>query len=269
MANYLKEIKILSMFGYTKKGLQTMNKPVRVLIADDNRDLIEVLKAYIQSQYDMELVGVAYNGNEALALIYQESPDVVILDIIMPHLDGLGVLEKLRFEGLRPHIIILTAFEQESMIQRFATLGADYYILKPFDLDTLGNRIRQLGGVTPKTSVKNWEVEVSSIMHQMGVPPHVKGYQYLREAIVNVIQEVSLLRAITKDLYPMIAEKYQTTPSRVERGIRHAIELAWNRGNIEFKTSFLGYIPSVEHGRPANSEFIATVADKLLMSKLL
>jgi two-component system response regulator (stage 0 sporulation protein A) len=206
-----------------------MDLPVRVLLADDNRDLIEVLKAYILSQDDMELVGVAYHGNEALDLIYQESPDVVILDIIMPQLDGLGVLEKLRFQKQRPHIIILTAYGEESMIQWIVSLGADYYMLKPFDLDILGKRIRQLGGentfnsstgpspnnisiaqevnVELKITAKNWEVEVTRLIHQMGVPPHVRGYQYLREAIVSVIQEVSLLRAITKNLYPMIAKK--------------------------------------------------------------
>ena len=232
-----------------------MDKPVRVLIADDNRDLIEVLKTYVYSQDDMELVGVAYHGNEALDLIYQESPDVVILDIIMPHLDGLGVLEKLRFEEQRSRVIILTAYGQESMIQRVANLGADYYMLKPFDLDTLGNRIRQVGckttcssssghiptnkaipyevNVTSKASTYSLEVEVTRTIQQMGVPAHVKGYQYLREAIVSVVEEISLLDAVTKVLYPRIADKYQTTSSRVERGIRHGIELAWDRDNVE------------------------------------
>lgn len=266
-----------------------MDKLIRVLLADDNRDLIEVLKAYIQSQDDMELVGVAYNGNKALELIDHEFPDVIVLDIIMPHLDGLGVLEKLRYEEQRPRVIILSAYGQELMIQRVVSLGADYYMLKPFDLETLGKRIRQLAdkttlisstgpspinsgiaqevNVVPKTSAKNWEVEVTSMMHQMNVPPHVKGYQYLRDSIVSVIQEVSLLDAVTKELYPMIADKYHTTPSRVERGIRHAIELAWNRSNVEIKNRLFGYIVSVERGKPANSEFIAMVAEKLKMLK--
>lgn len=268
-----------------------MERPIRVLLADDNRDFIEVLKLYIQSQEDMELVGVAYHGNEALELIFQESPDVIVLDIIMPHLDGLGVLEKLQNEERRPHVIILSAFGQESMTQRAVNLGADYYVLKPFDLDTLGKRIRQLCGentftstpgpsvansaiaqvvnVAPKTSAKNLEVEVTRMIHQMGVPAHVKGYQYLRDAIVSVVQEVSLLGAVTKELYPMIADKYQTTPSRVERAIRHAIELAWDRGNVEFMNRFFGYTINVDRGKPTNSEFIAMVADKLRMSKLL
>lgn len=264
-----------------------MQRNIRVLLADDNREFIEVLKEYIQSQMDMEIVGVAYHGNEALEMIFRETPDIVVLDIIMPHLDGLGVLEKIQYEEHKPRVIILSAFGQETMTQRAVNLGADYYILKPFDLNTLGNRIRQLyyedglsgvnikptagisSGISnysqPAASVKSLEVEVTRMIHQMGVPAHVKGYQYLRDSIINVVKEVSLLGAVTKELYPMIAEKYQTTPSRVERAIRHAIELAWDRGNIEFMNKFFGYTINVERGKPTNSEFIAMVADKLRM----
>lgn len=273
-----------------------MDRSIRVLVADDNREFIEVLKEYIQGQDDMNLVGAAYHGNEALDLIFRESPDVVVLDIIMPHLDGLGVLERLQNESDKPRVIILTAFGQESMTQRAVNLGADYYILKPFDLDTLGKRIRQLyeqnfvsnpatslnhvinspgfanpavtNSVLPQMSSKNLEVEVTRMIHQMGVPAHVKGYQYLRDAIVSVVQEVALLGAVTKELYPMIATKYQTTPSRVERAIRHAIELAWDRGNVDFMNRFFGYTINVDRGKPTNSEFIAMVADKLRMSKM-
>lgn len=274
-----------------------MQRPIRVLLADDNREFVEIVKEFIQRQEDMTLVGVAYHGNEALELITREEPHVVLLDIIMPHLDGLGVLEKLQNSSLRPKIIILTAFGQESMTQRAVNLGANYYILKPFDLDTLGKRIRQLqddysdsfkgaqqasmgttniqfmsdlqfsNGVLPP-SMKNHEVEVTRMIHQMGVPAHVKGYQYLRDAIVNVVLDVSLLGAVTKELYPMIAVKYQTTPSRVERAIRHAIELAWDRGNIDFMNRFFGYTINIDRGKPTNSEFVAMVADKLRMSIL-
>ncbi len=272
--------------------------PIRVLIADDNREFIEILKEYINQQKDMKLVGVAYNGQEAIKLIYSEQPQVVILDIIMPHLDGLGVLEKLQNEEKKPRVIILTAFGQENMTQRAVSLGADYYILKPFDLDILGKRIRQLQGrdtdplkreqlkertgnddyviintrsqtVTPPLTSKGLEVEVTRMIHEMGVPAHVKGYQYLRDAIVCVIQNVALLGAVTKELYPFIAEKYQTTPSRVERAIRHAIELAWDRGNVEFMNRFFGYTINVDRGKPTNSEFIAMVADKLKMAKMM
>ncbi|WP_407308350.1 sporulation transcription factor Spo0A [Desulfosporosinus sp. SB140] len=271
-----------------------MQRPIRVLLADDNREFVEIVKEFIERQEDMSLVGVAYHGNEALELIAREEPHVVLLDIIMPHLDGLGVLEKLQNVSLRPKIIILTAFGQESMTQRAVNLGANYYILKPFDLDTLGKRIRQLQddfpdplnsaqisntasnnktitnnpvptSILPPTS-KNLEVEVTRMIHQMGVPAHVKGYQYLRDAIVSVVIDVSLLGAVTKELYPMIAEKYQTTPSRVERAIRHAIELAWDRGNVDFMNRFFGYTINIDRGKPTNSEFVAMVADKLRMS---
>lgn len=269
-----------------------MPQIIRVVLADDNRDFVEILREYVNSQEDMLLVGVAYNGNDALEIIKKEEPDVVVLDIIMPHLDGLGVMEKIDNTGKRPRVIILTSFGQENMTQRAVQLGADYYILKPFDLDTLGKRIRQLFGTSEipssySSSGKNMvtnnessmfsqnngvktfktiEVEVTKMIQQMGVPAHVKGYQYLRDAIISVIKDVSLLGAVTKELYPMIAKKYNTTPSRVERAIRHAIELAWDRGNIEFMNKFFGYTINVDRGKPTNSEFIAMVADKLRIS---
>jgi two-component system response regulator (stage 0 sporulation protein A) len=271
-----------------------MQRPIRVLLADDNREFVEIVKKFIERQEDMTLVGIAYHGNEALELISREEPHVVLLDIIMPHLDGLGVLEKLQNSAQRPKIIILTAFGQETMTQRAVKLGANYYILKPFDLEILGNRIRQLhddfseslsgaqqtnagsnrmlntqisNGILPPTT-KNYEVEVTRMIHQMGVPAHVKGYQYLRDAIVCVVLDVSLLGAVTKELYPMIAGKYKTTPSRVERAIRHAIELAWDRGNVDFMNRYFGYTINVDRGKPTNSEFVAMVADKLRMSMM-
>ncbi|MFZ5899602.1 MAG: sporulation transcription factor Spo0A [Bacillota bacterium] len=248
-----------------------MPNKTRILIADDNRDFCETLKEFLQQQDGFELVGVAFNGMEALDMIEQEKPDVVILDIIMPHLDGIGVLEKLA-SGLvshRPKIIMLTAFGQENITQRAVELGADYYVLKPFDFAVLGTRIRQLADgvkVQPYVSAvkeRNLDVAVTNIIHEMGVPAHIKGYHYLRDAILMVINEINLLGAVTKELYPMIAQKYHTTPSRVERAIRHAIELAWDRGNVEMMNKFFGYTINLERGKPTNSEFIAMIADKL------
>jgi len=243
---------------------------IKVLIADDNKEFCEVLKEHLSNQDDMAVTGVANNGLEALDIIKDQEPDVVVLDIIMPHLDGIGVLEKLCSAGFsqKPKVIMLTAFGQETMTQRAVELGADYYILKPFDLEVLSTRIRQLSegqSVPAHTPVKtrNLDVEVTNIIHQMGVPAHIKGYQYLRDAILFVIAEINLLGAVTKELYPMIATKYNTTPSRVERAIRHAIELAWDRGNVEMMNKFFGYTINVERGKPTNSEFIAMVADKL------
>lgn len=243
----------------------------RLVIVDDNRELCELLREFINQHEDFELVGTAYNGNQALKVIEETNPDIVILDIIMPHLDGIGVLERLASgkDGPRPKVIMLTAFGQEGVTQRAVELGADYYILKPFDFQVLATRIRQLmEGVNVNQYInsakpQNLGVAITNIIHEMGVPAHIKGYHYLRDAIKMVIHEVNLLGAVTKELYPMIAKKYHTTPSRVERAIRHAIELAWDRGNVEMMNKFFGYTINLERGKPTNSEFIAMVADKL------
>ena len=248
-----------------------MREKSKLLIADDNREFCELLKEFISRQEDFVLVGVAHNGLEALELIKENNPDVMVLDIIMPHLDGIGVLEKLSTGAItpRPKVIMLTAFGQESVTQRAVELGADYYILKPFDFSVLATRIRQLSegvNVSRYISVnkpRNMDVAVTNIIHEMGVPAHIKGYHYLRDAILMVINDINLLGAVTKELYPAIAQQYQTTPSRVERAIRHAIELSWDRGNIEMMTKLFGYTINLERGKPTNSEFIAMVADKL------
>ena len=245
-------------------------KSIRILIADDNRDFCELLKEFINEQEDFNLTGIAYNGLEALQMIQENNLMWWVLEIPC-HLDGIGVLEKFVSgnPGNRPKIIMLTAFGQESVTQRAVELGADYYILKPFDFNVLATRIRQLAeGVNVSQYIspvkpKNLDVAVTNIIHEMGVPAHIKGYHYLRDAILMVIGEVNLLGAVTKELYPMIAQKFQTTPSRVERAIRHAIELAWDRGNVEMMTKFFGYTINLERGKPTNSEFIAMVADKL------
>lgn len=257
---------------------------IEVLLADDNREFTSLLSEFIDDQTDMEVMGVAYNGNEVLRFIEQSKrvPDVLILDIIMPHLDGLGVLERLREMNLspQPKIIMLTAFGQETITQKAVQLGAAYYILKPFDMEVLTNRIRQLVGgaqtvssssfspshkanVVPLSKGRNLDANITSIIHEIGVPAHIKGYQYLREAITMVYNNIEILGAITKTLYPSIAEHYKTTPSRVERAIRHAIEVAWTRGNIDSISHLFGYTINISKSKPTNSEFIAMVADKL------
>lgn len=250
---------------------------IRVLIGDDNNDFCEVLRSYMESQEDLEIVGVAANGAEVLNLVTRETPDVIILDIIMPQLDGIGVLERLATMDLprRPKIIMLTAVGQERIAQKVLDMGADYYVLKPFSLDVLGNRIRQLAGTvrqfkltpapvaTPVVRNRSIDAEVTSIIHEIGIPAHIKGYRYLREAILMVVTRVELLGGVTKELYPTIARNHQTTPSRVERAIRHAIEVAWNRGNVEVINGLFGHTVNRERGKPTNSEFIAMVADKL------
>lgn len=247
---------------------------MRVLIVDDNREFVGLLREYLEKQDDIEVVGVAYNGVEALEAISLTEPDVVVLDIIMPYLDGIGVLEGLdkQDQVKRPKIVMLTAFGQESITHRVLELGADYYILKPFDLSILTERLRQLfikGPVaaprvpTVRDKEKGQDTKVTSVMHELGIPAHIKGYQYLRDAIILVFDRVDLLSRITKELYPTIAQKYVTTPSRVERAIRHAIEVAWDRGNMEFIQKVFGHTISQSKGKPTNSEFIAMVADRL------
>jgi two-component system response regulator (stage 0 sporulation protein A) len=245
--------------------------PIRVLVADDNREFCELLGQYIQNQPDFRLVGAAQNGRQVMEMLQSEVPDVIILDIIMPHLDGLGVLEQINALGLehRPKIIMLTAFGQESIAQRVVDLGADYYILKPFDLNVLAKRIRQIvkvGGTRVAAHEgRSLDIEVTGVLHEIGIPAHIKGYLYLREAIIMVVQRVELLGGVTKELYPSIAKKFTTTPSRVERAIRHAIEVAWSRGNVELIHKLFGHTVNSDRGKPTNSECIAMVADKLRM----
>jgi two-component system response regulator (stage 0 sporulation protein A) len=253
---------------------------IQIALADDNREFVALLSEYLSTQNDMSVIGAAYDGEEVLRLLESGVvPDILILDIIMPHLDGLGVLEKMREMDLRPQpkVIMLTAFGQENITQKAVQLGASYYILKPFDMDVLANRIRQLAahpaasqaGGNGRTNVvnfsrsKNLDANITSIIHEIGVPAHIKGYQYLREAITMVYNNIEILGAITKTLYPAIAEKYKTTPSRVERAIRHAIEVAWTRGNIDSISHLFGYTINISKSKPTNSEFIAMVADKL------
>lgn len=254
-------------------------KKIKVCVVDDNKELVSLLEEYISSQEDMEVIGVAYNGQDCLSLLENIDPDILILDIIMPHLDGLAVLEKLREmkRGSMPNVIMLTAFGQEDVTKKAVDLGAAYFILKPFDMENLGGHIRQVSGksnqITNKSSQpgyrpveskpRNLDANITSIIHEIGVPAHIKGYMYLREAISMVYNDIELLGSITKVLYPDIAKKFNTTASRVERAIRHAIEVAWSRGNIESISSLFGYTVSMSKAKPTNSEFIAMVADKL------
>ncbi|MFS0863408.1 sporulation transcription factor Spo0A [Fredinandcohnia sp. 179-A 10B2 NHS] len=254
-------------------------KKIKVCVVDDNRELVNLLDEYLSSQDDIEVLGVAYNGQECLNLLQDKQPDVLVLDIIMPHLDGLAVLEKLRESNRekQPNVIMLTAFGQEDVTKKAVDLGAAYFILKPFDMENLASRIRQVSGKAPQVfkransairtqsenPAKNLDASITSIIHEIGVPAHIKGYMYLREAISMVYNDIELLGSITKVLYPDIAKKFNTTASRVERAIRHAIEVAWSRGNIDSISNLFGYTVSMSKAKPTNSEFIAMVADKL------
>ena len=256
---------------------------LNVAIADDNEKMVEVLGQIIEEDKDLELVGKAHNGEEICNIIKEKQPDVVVLDIIMPKVDGLSVMERFSHEteGKKsPSFIVVSAVGQERITEDAFNLGADYYMLKPFDNRMLLNRIkhirrmgdrrvRDIGRVIPEekqqsaVSRGNLETDVTDIIHEIGVPAHIKGYQYLRDAIILSVNDIEMLNSITKILYPTIAKKHQTTPSRVERAIRHAIEVAWSRGKMDTIDELFGYTVSTGKGKPTNSEFIALIADKI------
>lgn len=252
-----------------------MEKKVEVLLVDDNREFCQLLKDYIDNTDMFEVVGMAHNGNEGLEAIKEKKPDVLVLDLIMPHLDGIGVMEEMNKLNLSKNIktVVLTAFGQEDITKRVVELGANYYIMKPFDLEKLIDRIKQMMDEPSKEENDfivsacsdkdvDLDVRITEIMHKLGVPAHIKGYLYLREAIDLVIRNIEILGAITKKLYPAVADKFNTTSSRVERAIRHAIEVAWDRGNKDELNRYFGNTIS-DGGKPTNSQFIARIADKL------
>jgi two-component system response regulator (stage 0 sporulation protein A) len=256
---------------------------IKVLIADDNIEFCNVMSDYFMTQMDINLIGIASDGFEALEMIRAKKPDLVILDIIMPNLDGLGVLEKLSEEkpDHMPRIIVLTAVGQDVVAQRAIALGADYYVVKPFDMEVLTRRMRQMfdntlyngkdskskyvseRAIAEKEEPADLEAEITKIMNDIGIPANVKGYTYIRKAIALSVEEPALLSSMTKELYPSIAELYNTTGSRVERAIRHAIDIAWVRGQLENLHEMFGYAATRDKSKPSNGEFIAMVSDRL------
>ena len=277
----VKNLQILTVGGRKSK------EKITILIADDNIDFTRTLSAYLEKMEDIEVVGIAKDGNEAFEIIKGTHPDILLLDVIMPHLDGIGVLEKLNETTMtkKPISIMLSAVGQDKITQKAISLGAQYYVVKPFDIELLIKRIRDLRYYQPapnnnfiareskpqyidispenKKDERNLEALVTNLIHEVGVPAHIKGYQYLREAIMMVVNDIEVINQITKQLYPDIAKKFHTTPSRVERAIRHAIEVAWSRGKADEVENIFGYTVSATKGKPTNSEFIAMIADKL------
>jgi len=259
-------------------------RKIKLGIADDNKDFCEILLDYFSQKDSIEVVFVTHDGLKTVEAVKEHKPEILILDMIMPYLDGLGVLEQLQSSEIDeiPQIIILSAVGQESITQKAINLGAEYYVVKPFNLDILLKRINQMTGIEQKfcrtngrqinsqnelTKQGDLEVEITNIIHEVGVPAHIKGYQYLRDAIMMAVENMDILNAVTKELYPAIAKQNDTTPSRVERAIRHAIEVAWNRGKIETIDALFGYTIQNDKGKPTNSEFIAIISDKLRLER--
>ena len=255
-----------------------------VAIAEDNELMLGLLEDIVASDKELNVVGTARNGEDIYRIIKTEEPDVVLLDIVMPKLDGLGVLDKINQDKSikkMPTVIMVSAIGQDRVTEDAFKLGADYYIMKPFDENIIISRIKRTKkeevdkkpeqkpafAITMNKKVEkteeDLETDVTEIIHEVGVPAHIKGYQYLRDAIVMSVKDMDMLNSITKVLYPTIAKKPQTTPSRVERAIRHAIEVAWSRGRMDTLDDMFGYTINRGKGKPTNSEFIALITDRI------
>ena len=252
---------------------------LNVAIADDNQRILDMLETVIGMDKELNLVGKAKNGEEMCQIIKDKKPDVVLLDLIMPKMDGLTVMEQVGQDknvSKRPYFIVVTAVGQERITEDAFNKGANYYIMKPFNNEMLLNRIKSVRKMFRNNDKKNEDIKsenavngenlenrVTNMLHEIGIPAHIKGYHYLRDAIIMAVEDMDVLNAITKILYPTVAKKYQTTSSRVERAIRHAIEVAWSRGKLDTLDELFGYTVSTGKGKPTNSEFIALIADTI------
>ena len=247
-----------------------MEHATTVFIADSAEDFCTGLTATLQRASGFHVVGTAYDGEQAIRLIEERKPDVLVLDLMLPKKDGLSILKAMANMDRRPVVLATSAFVSTYVSAAAANLGVRYLMQKPCDLTALAEQLEEIRSGEPlrfpsprrldKTSIESM---VTGIIHEIGVPAHIKGYQYLREAIIIAVNDMDVINAITKVLYPQVAKTFQTTPSRVERAIRHAIEVAWDRGDLDTLQRFFGYTVSNTKGKPTNSEFIALIADKL------
>ena len=246
-----------------------MDKRTSVLIADSSEEFCTALSSALQRTDRFTVEGIAGDGEAAMHLLEEYRPDILVLDLMLPKKDGLSLLKSISGWDRRPAVVATTGFMTDYVASAAAGLGVTYLILKPCDLQALVDRLEELrldSGRPPvprRSTPQSIEALVTGIIHEIGVPAHIKGYQYLREAIIIAVNDMDVINAITKVLYPQVAKTFQTTPSRVERAIRHAIEVAWDRGDLDTLQRFFGYTVSNTKGKPTNSEFIALIADKL------
>ena len=242
---------------------------IRVLMIDDNVSLVDMVREYFSNHKKIEIVDCAYDGEDGLNKIIneQDSYDLVLLDLIMPRKDGLYVLEELKKKNILKNIIVATSYNEPKVIRKVSEYGVNYYVLKPFELVDLESKILDVFEVVNSKSINlyhsNLQISITKMLHELGMPSHIKGYQYIREGINMIYDNPDIIGGITKELYPDIASKYDTTVSRVERAIRHAIEVSWNRGNLDYMEELFGHSVDIDKAKPTNSEFIVTVADKL------
>ena len=242
---------------------------IRVLMIDDNVALTEMVKEYFKDNKKIEIVSSYDNGLDGIKAIIEEKDtyDIILLDLIMPKKDGIAVLEELKQKNITRNIIVETSYNSPEVIRNVSEYGVNYYILKPFELDDLENKIlsifKKLDNKSINLVTNNLEISVTRMLHQLGMPSHIKGYQYIRDGIIMIYNNPNIIGGITKELYPDVASKYDTTVSRVERAIRHAIEVSWNRGDWDLMEDIFGHSVDIDKAKPTNSEFIVTIADKL------
>ena len=243
---------------------------INILMIDDNINLIEMVKEYFKDNEEVNIAFEAHDGEEGINEITKNKDkiDLIILDLIMPNKDGIYVLNEMKKRGINKKVIVATSYNAAEVIREVSEFGVSYYILKPFDLCDLEKRIYD---ITKKENnnknidfyTSNLQVAITKMLHELGIPSHIKGYQYIREAVNIIFENPSVIGGITKELYPELAKKFNTTTSRVERAIRHAIEVSWNRGNLDFMEEIFGYSVDIDKAKPTNSEFMVTIADKL------
>ena len=249
-----------------------MNNKIRVFMVDDSKNIIKEVKEYFSSHASIEIVDSAYDGEEALDKLSKNynNYDLVIMDLIIPKLDGLSVLEELKRQHINIRSIITTSMNSIDVINKCMDIGVSYYMLKPYNYDNLESHIKSIiNNKNNKLIVNDRDLKqaITSLLHSLGMPSHIKGYLYIRDSIDLMYNNPSLIGAITKELYPEIASRYDTTSSRVERAIRHAIEISWSRADYDVMEELFGCSVDYDRAKPTNSEFIATLADKLRLDR--
>ena len=255
---------------FVEKDGNDMENKMTVVLADANDEFRLSLQQTLEASGEFDVVGSVPDGVSALALLTENRPKLLVMDLLLPELDGFGLLEQAAKEKLQMKTIVVSALYRDQVVSQAMNKGVSFFMPKPCELSSLLERMRQAvndGSEGAEDEFRSLEREVTAVIHEVGVPAHIKGYQYVREAIVIAVQDMDVINAVTKVLYPEVARRYSTTPSRVERAVRHAIEVAWDRGDLETLQRYFGYTVSNTKGKPTNSEFIAMIADRIRLQR--